>query len=421
MENYEKLKSIGKGNYGKAILCRNKIDKQLYVLKSINIGEMSEDQVNSALMEVELLKSLKHPYIIKFINSFFYLKYLVIVMEYAECGDLSKIIKTQKKINIPLREEVIMNWFVQLCFAVKYLHDRKILHRDLKLSNIFICGNGEVKLGDFGISKVLESTNAFAQSIVGTPYYLSPEICNKEPYSYKSDIWSLGCLLYELFTCNHVFEAKNISELCDKILKTDYKKISKVYSKESSNLVDLLLNKNPDERPDIDEILEMNCLLKYIKLNLIRQLSNNEKENENEISITNSNFTSKVNTLKSSKEKKNKLQLIYNEIPIESNLVTLKSIKLQEDHKKQYQQKKFNKELTKEEILIKINKIKDFLIGKYTKERYDEIYSRVNSLYNNKENIYNKFNPDIISILEKDQLVLGLVRKIVNLEKILYI
>jgi NIMA (never in mitosis gene a)-related kinase len=95
---------------------------------------------------------------------------------------------------------------VQICFAVKYLHDKKILHRDLKLSNIFISSNGDIKLGDFGIAKVLSNTDEFTKTIVGTPYYLSPEICQKKPYNYKSDIWSLGCVLYEIMNLKHAFE-----------------------------------------------------------------------------------------------------------------------------------------------------------------------------------------------------------------------
>jgi NIMA (never in mitosis gene a)-related kinase len=102
-----------------------------------------------------------------------------------------------------------MNWFVQLCFAVKYIHDRKILHRDLKLSNIFLSSNGDIKLGDFGIAKVLDQSDEFAKTVVGTPYYLSPEICLRRPYNNKSDIWSLGCILYEMMYLKHAFEASS--------------------------------------------------------------------------------------------------------------------------------------------------------------------------------------------------------------------
>ena len=102
-----------------------------------------------------------------------------------------------------------MNWFVQICFAIKYIHDKNILHRDLKLSNIFLSSNGDINLGDFGIAKVLDNSDEFAKTIVGTPYYLSPEICLRRPYNQKSDIWSLGCILYELMNMKHAFEASS--------------------------------------------------------------------------------------------------------------------------------------------------------------------------------------------------------------------
>jgi NIMA (never in mitosis gene a)-related kinase len=108
------------------------------------------------------------------------------------------------------REDIILNWFVQLCFAVKYIHEKNILHRDLKLSNIFLSSTGDIKLGDFGIAKVLSETG-FAETMVGTPYYLSPEICQKKLYRQSSDIWSMGCILFEMMNLKHAFEANSMS------------------------------------------------------------------------------------------------------------------------------------------------------------------------------------------------------------------
>ncbi|XP_022786792.1 serine/threonine-protein kinase Nek5-like [Stylophora pistillata] len=118
-----------------------------------------------------------------------------------------------------LPEDQVLDYFVQICLGLKHVHDRKILHRDLKSQNIFLTKNGIVKLGDFGIARVLHSTMELARTCIGTPYYLSPEICENKPYNNKSDIWSLGCVLYELLTLKHAFEAGNMKNLVLKIIR----------------------------------------------------------------------------------------------------------------------------------------------------------------------------------------------------------
>lgn len=121
-------------------------------------------------------------------------------MEYCEYGDLGFNVKMLKKRGQHYSEPIILNWFIQILMALEYIHKRKILHRDIKLSNIFLTKCGSVKIGDFGISKQLSTEVDKAHTLVGTPYYLSPEVCKNDPYTYKSDIWSLGCVLYELCT-----------------------------------------------------------------------------------------------------------------------------------------------------------------------------------------------------------------------------
>ena len=99
---------------------------------------------------------------------------------------------------------------MQICLAVKYLHDKRILHRDLKVLNVFISEDGLCKLGDFGVSKQLESSEVLTSTHVGTAYYLPPEICNNNSYDNKVDIWMLGCLLYELCSLSKPFEGDNL-------------------------------------------------------------------------------------------------------------------------------------------------------------------------------------------------------------------
>ena len=127
-------------------------------------------------------------------------------------------IKRKLSKNEIFSETEVFNWFVQICLALEYVHSRRVIHRDLKTQNIFLTGNNTIKLGDFGISKVLETTCANANNVVGTPYYMAPEACQSEPYTSKSDVWALGVILYELCTLKKPFEADNLLGLVFKIV-----------------------------------------------------------------------------------------------------------------------------------------------------------------------------------------------------------
>ena len=132
-KKYEICKLIGKGNYGKAYLVKSIEDNNLYVNKIIDMSQFTKEQLESALHEAEILKSLQHPNIIRCIDFFVDNKKLCLVTEYADLGDLNKIIKYQILSGYFFCEEIILNWFTQLCFAIKYIHSKNILHRDYRL------------------------------------------------------------------------------------------------------------------------------------------------------------------------------------------------------------------------------------------------------------------------------------------------
>jgi len=191
-------------------------------------------------------------------------------MDYADGGDLNTKLQEQKKKGTYFDENQIITWFTQICLALQHIHSHKILHRDLKAQNVFLMQTGQVKVGDFGIAKILDGTADLAETAIGTPYYLSPEICEKKPYNYKSDIWGLGCVLYEMLTFKRPFEASSIGGLVISILNGKYKPISAHWSKNIKNLVSNLLSVNPNTRMNIDEILS----LEFIK-SKISELSSN--------------------------------------------------------------------------------------------------------------------------------------------------
>jgi NIMA (never in mitosis gene a)-related kinase len=175
-------------------------------------------------------------------------------MGYADGGDLAgKIEKARRK---PFSEEDILHDFIEIALAIKYIHNRKILHRDLKGQNVFLMKDGTVKLGDFGIAKVLQNTFQACKTQIGTPYYLSPEMCQGRSYNAKTDIWSLGCILYELCTLKHAFDAANMNQLLMAIIRGRYTPIPSTYSKELQDLVDRMLTKEPEKRPTINEVLK---------------------------------------------------------------------------------------------------------------------------------------------------------------------
>ncbi|XP_070361163.1 serine/threonine-protein kinase Nek1 isoform X5 [Equus asinus] len=270
MEKYVRLQKIGEGSFGKAVLVKSTEDERQYVIKEINISRMSNKEREESRREVAVLANMKHPNIVQYRESFEENGSLYIVMDYCEGGDLFKRINAQK--GVLFQEDQILDWFVQICLALKHVHDRKILHRDIKSQNIFLTKDGTIQLGDFGIARVLNSTVELARTCIGTPYYLSPEICENKPYNNKSDIWALGCVLYEMCTLKHAFEAGNMKNLVLKIISGSFPPVSLHYSYDLRSLLSQLFKRNPRDRPSVNSILEKGFIAKRIEKFLSPQL-----------------------------------------------------------------------------------------------------------------------------------------------------
>ncbi|KAM6178194.1 serine/threonine-protein kinase Nek5 [Rhynchocyon petersi] len=274
MDKFDMIKAIGEGAFGKAYLAKGKSDSKYCVIKEINFTKMPVQEKEASKKEVTLLAKMKHPNIVAFFNSFQENGSLFIVMEYCDGGDLMKRISRQR--GILFSEDQILAWFVQICLGLKHIHDRKILHRDIKAQNIFLSQNGMVaKLGDFGIARDLNNSMELARTCVGTPYYLSPEICQNKPYNNKSDIWSLGCVLYELCTLRHPFEGINLHQLVLKICQARFAPISPRFSHNLRSLVSQLFEVSPRHRPSINSILRRpfleNLIFKYLDPEVIQE------------------------------------------------------------------------------------------------------------------------------------------------------
>ena len=198
-------KFLGKGAFGSVCLVTRKADKKIYAMKSINIGKLDQNQREASLNEIRILASLNHPNIIGYKEAFYdeNSRTLNIIMEYADDGDINHKIQENLKRRLQFEESQVWEWIIQLLKGLKYLHDNKIMHRDLKCANIFLMKNGLVKIGDLNVSKITKSNMARTQT--GTPYYIAPEIWKDKPYDYKCDIWSLGCIIYEICTSRPPF------------------------------------------------------------------------------------------------------------------------------------------------------------------------------------------------------------------------
>ena len=264
MQKYAEVRVLGQGSFGKAVLCRRKSDRRLVVVKEIRIESLSANEKADAFHEASILASLDHPFIVKYYESFEEGGKFFIVMEYADGGDLAKVI--QQKSNSKLfPEEEVLRIFVQIALAIKYIHDKKILHRDLKCQNVFLMKDGTVKLGDFGIARVREHTFQLCKTQIGTPYYLSPEICEGKNYNAKTDIWSLGCILYELCTLHHAFTAQNMNALFVNIIRGRYDPIPKSFSNELQLLISRMLTYDSRMRPSINGVLATPMIKAYIR------------------------------------------------------------------------------------------------------------------------------------------------------------
>ncbi|KAF8169074.1 kinase-like protein [Pholiota molesta] len=299
LENYESLDVIGNGSFGIIRKVRRKSDGLIFARKELNFERMTERDRKQIVAEVNILKDLHHDHIVRYHDRYVDRDagILYILMEYCGGGDLSTVIKHAARAGRPIPEDTIWGYFFQILHALQHCHHPnghgrsssgntvdfgqqgqaggarrpQILHRDLKPDNVFLDENHTVKLGDFGLSKALPQAS-FANTYVGTPYYMSPELMQEKAYDSKSDIWSLGCLIYELCALKPPFhEAKTHSELSIFIRNGRIPPLPRGYSQALTSVIKSMLNLNPAMRPSAAQLLQ------HERLELVSKVQETEK------------------------------------------------------------------------------------------------------------------------------------------------
>jgi len=273
-KQYDRIRVIGKGSFGTAIVHRRRADCSLVVLKEIDLRRFKcEQEKLAAINEARIMSKLSHVNIIKYYNAYATDTKLIIEMEYASIGTLAAYLSFQIQ---PLEEQEILIIFRQIVSGLHYLHSKNIIHLDLKMANIFVTLDGLVKIGDFGIAQFMHSNKDnpsasetaakrlelkedagknMTNSHLGTLAYSSPERCLGLQTDFKSDIWSLGCILYELITSRALFAASNLPELILSITQIRYDPIKRKVAPALKETFRQMIARDPRLRPSARELL----------------------------------------------------------------------------------------------------------------------------------------------------------------------
>ncbi|PHJ23053.1 cmgc ck2 family [Cystoisospora suis] len=257
--DYDIERVVGSGSFGKAVLVKDKTGQRL-IMKLINTTRMTAQEIEEARTEIQVLtKLVDAPFTVSykgaFTSTYQRIPHLCIIMEYCSGGDLSKLIRDRKKHAKPFSETTLRTWLLQLTLSLDFMHRHKVLHRDLKPANVFLDQDNYIRVGDLGLSKILEFTLQQARTQCGTPAFMAPELCQGKPYQTPADIWALGCIMVEAATFELPFRGMTFPELQRNICHAPAPKLPARYSLDLRTICEAMLNKDPKKRPTTQEIL----------------------------------------------------------------------------------------------------------------------------------------------------------------------
>lgn len=265
---YEKVRVLGSGSFGEAWLVKRVSDGQLLVAKRMDLSQMSAKDQKYVEAEIQCLASCSHFAIIKYLEDFTEDNFMLIIMEYADAGDLNMQIKQRAAEGYRYFEEHEVGYtFVQLAMSVDHIHRRRMLHRDIKGANVMLMTNGLIKLGDFGFSHQYDDSvsDQVASTFCGTPYYLAPELWRRQRYSKKADVWAMGILLYEMMALKRPFMGQGMRALMECVLSGNIPPLPAKFSADLRAVCLAMLNPDPNVRPSIAELFAMPQMAKLLR------------------------------------------------------------------------------------------------------------------------------------------------------------
>ena len=287
---YEIIQEIGRGAFSIVYKVKSKEDNNIYCLKKINMKKTKDKE-----SEINILSNLNHPNLIKFYYSFANEEGIYIIMEFCEYGDLYSLLQSVKKKKVYVNEDIIWDVAMQTLLGLEYLHSKQIIHRDIKLLNLFMTKDKKIKIGDMGMSVHVEEGEMII-SRVGTPLYIAPELVKKEKYDYKIDIWSFGCSLYHLAKTSPPFNDENLIKLGNSIINEQPAHLPSCYSNKLYEFILLLMTKNKNKRPSAHEALKL--IPEKVKNKLNSKILDNDGKNliksnskDGHLSIKNKNIS----------------------------------------------------------------------------------------------------------------------------------
>lgn len=302
MKRYRDKRQIGKGSYGKVYLMRDTKTNELVVVKTIPSKGKDQKAKAAAQKEAKLLSMMQHPNIIMYLDSFFDSQGdFCIVLEYADGKDLQKYLETHKQ----LSEKQVLQIFTQIILGLDYIHSQNVLHRDIKTANVFLFRKGLVKLGDFGIAREV-SDGELAKTLIGTPYFMCPELLKGQRYGFPADIWAAGCVLFEIIAGKHAFTGKSREELFSNIIGGKMPQMPTQYSKPLINLLCSMLSHDPSKRPTCKEILSTDIIvegLDSLQEKLMKHFGKSSSHIERSVSSQPPTTHSKISSKSKSKSK----------------------------------------------------------------------------------------------------------------------